>query len=51
MSVFTSQGAYITAFGGPGTKEGQFNNIYGLSIDCNDSVVVSDQGNGRLQIF
>ena len=51
VSVFTSQGAYITAFGGPGTKEGQFNGIYGLSIDRNDSVVVSDQDNGRLQIF
>ena len=51
VSVFTSQGAYITTFGGPGTKEGQFNGIYGLSIDRNDSVVVSDPGNGRLQIF
>ena len=51
VSVFTSQGAYITTFGGLGTKEEQFNNIYGLSIDSNDSVVVSDQGNWRLQIF
>ena len=51
VSVFTSQGAYITTFGGPGTEEGQFNGIYGLSIDRNDSVVVSDQGNKRLQIF
>ncbi len=25
VSVFTSQGAYITTFGGPGKKEGQFN--------------------------
>ncbi|XP_064384908.1 tripartite motif-containing protein 3-like [Halichondria panicea] len=51
VSVFTSQGAYITTFGGPGTKEGQFYGIYGLSIDRNDSVVVSDLDNGRLQIF
>ncbi len=51
VSVFTSQGAYITTFGGRGTKEGQFNGIYGLSIDRNDSVVVSDRDNGRLQIF
>ncbi len=51
VSVFTSQGAYITTFGGSGTKVGQFNDIYGLSIDLNDSVVVSDRGNGRLQIF
>ncbi len=51
VSVFTSQGAYITTFGGPGTKEGQFNVIYGLSIDRNDSVVVSDQANERLQMY
>ena len=51
VSVFTSQGAYITTFGGPGVKEGQFSSIYGLSIDCNDSVVASDLNNGRLQIF
>ncbi len=51
VSVFTSQGAYITTFGGSGKKEGQFNGIYGLSIDRNDSIVVSDRDNGRLQIF
>ncbi|XP_064384652.1 E3 ubiquitin-protein ligase TRIM71-like [Halichondria panicea] len=51
VSVFTSQGAYITTFGGRGTKKGQFDLIYGLSIDRNDSIVVSDQDNGRLQIF
>ncbi len=51
VSVFTSQGAYITTFGGRGTEEGQFRNIYGLSIDRSDSVVVSDLNNGRLQIF
>ena len=51
VSVFTSQGAYITTFGGLGSKEGQFNQISGLSVDRNDSVVVSDQVNGRLQIF
>ncbi|XP_064385000.1 E3 ubiquitin-protein ligase TRIM71-like [Halichondria panicea] len=51
VSVFTSQGAYITTFGGPGTEEGQFNGIYGLSIDRNDSVVVSDRNNRRLQTF
>ena len=51
VSVFTSQGEYITTIGGQGSKEGQFNGIYGLSIDRNDSVIVSDCGNDRLQIF
>ncbi len=51
VSVFTSQGVCITTFGGPGTKEGQFKYIHGLSIDRNDSIVVSDYTNGRLQIL
>ncbi len=51
VSVFTSQGVYITTIGGQGSKEGQFNGIYGLSIDRNDSVIVSDRLNDRLQIF
>ena len=51
LSVFTSQGGYINTIGGLGSKEGQFFGIYGLSIDCNDSVIVSDCNNHRLQIF
>ena len=51
VSVFTSQGGYITTFGGAGTNEGQFQYIYGLSVDHNDSVIVSDYSNGRLQIY
>ena len=51
VSVFTSQGTYITTFGAKGTEEGQFNKIYGLSIDQNDSIVVSDVENKRLQIY
>ena len=51
VSVFTSQGDYITSFGKQGAEEGQFTNIYGLTVDRNDSIIVSDQGKGRLQIF
>ena len=51
VSVFTSQGDYITTFGGEGSEEGQFIYINGLSINCNDSIIVSDYGNGRLQIY
>ena len=51
VSVFTSQGDYITSSGSRGANEGQFMNIYGLSVDQSDSIIVSDQGNGRLQIF
>ena len=51
VSVFTSQGDYITTFGGEGSEEGQFKFIYGLSINNNDSIIVSDNGNGRLQTY
>ena len=51
VSVFTPQGEYITSFGTKGAKEGQFNGVYCLSVDQNDSIIVSDYNNGRLQIF
>ena len=44
------QGDYITTFGGEGSEEGQFQNIYGLSINNKDLIVVSDHDNGQLQI-
>ena len=51
VSVFTSKGEYITSFGTKGAEEGQFNLVNGLSVDQNDSIIVSDYENGRLQIF
>ena len=51
VSVFTSKGKYITSFGTKGAEEGQFNYVKGLSVDQNDSIIVSDYENGRLQIF
>ena len=51
VSVFTPQGEYITSFGTKGAQEGQFNTVCGLSVDQNDSIIVSDLNNGRLQIF
>ena len=51
VSVFTPKGEYITSFGAKGAQEGQFHYVYGLSVDQNDSIIVSDINNGRLQIF
>ena len=51
VSVFTSQGDYITTFGGRGSEEGQFQRIFGLSINNSDSIIASDSDNGRLQIY
>ena len=51
VNVFTSQGENITSFGTKGAEEGQFKYVKGLSVDQNDSIIVSDRDNGRLQIF
>ena len=51
VSLFTPQGEHITSFGRKGAEEGQFIYVYDLSVDQNDSIIVSDHINGRLQIF
>ena len=51
VSVFTSQGDYITTFGGEGKDRGQFETIWGLAVDHDDTIFASDLGNGRLQFY
>ena len=51
ISVFTAKGEYLTTFGGKGEAEGQFKFLHGLHIDKNDSLLVCDSDNGRIQIF
>ncbi len=51
VSVFKSEGAYITTFGGNGSEQANFKYVYGMAVDHNDSLVVADKGNNRLQIF
>ena len=51
ISVFTAEGEYLTTFGGEGKTEGQLNRPLGLHIDKNDSLLVCDRNNGRIQIF
>ena len=51
ISVFTAEGEYLTTFGGKGKAEGQFDCPYGLHINKNDSLLVCDLHNGRIQIF
>lgn len=38
-------------FGKPGDQEGEFNRPWGICIDKNDDVIVSDGLNARIQIF
>ena len=51
VSLFTTHGDYIDSFGELGNERGQFNGITGLCIDLDDSIVVVDSINKRLQFF
>ena len=51
ISAFTAEGEYLTTFGGKGEAEGLFNCPFGLHNDKNDSLLVCDTDNGRIQIF
>ena len=51
ISVFTAEGEYLTTFGGEGEAEGQFKFPHGLHINKNDSLLVCDRNNGRIQFF
>ena len=51
VSVFTTEGAYVTSFGRHGSEEGCFNCPYGLSVDRDGFVYVVDCHNNRFQVF
>ena len=51
---YSSQGEYISSFGGPGSEPGQLKNPHGIKIDTRsgeERVLVTDRGNRRLQYF
>ena len=51
VSVFTSEGGFVTSFGRQGSGPGQFDDPYGLAVDNSGVVYVCDYGNKRVQIF
>ena len=55
IQVFDSNGAFLRAFGQHGSSNGDFNMPGGVAVGFdehgNEIVVVTDQGNGRLQLF
>jgi DNA-binding beta-propeller fold protein YncE len=51
IQKFTPQGAFIRAWGSPGTGPGQFQGPQGIAIDPDGNVYVTDVGNGRVQRF
>ncbi|MGE0610059.1 MAG: peptidyl-alpha-hydroxyglycine alpha-amidating lyase family protein [Pirellulales bacterium] len=48
---FSATGELLSAWGGPGSKPGQFNVPHGIAIDAAGLVYVADRENSRIQIF
>ena len=51
VSVFTSEGVFVSSFGSPGERPGQFNYPGGVAVDNSGVVYVCDRNNNRVQIF
>ena len=51
VSVFTTEGVYVTTFGHKGTGEGEFDIPIGVCVDTHGFVYVCDRGNNRIQVF
>lgn len=55
VQIFDSSGKFLAAFGSNGAAPGEFNMPGGVAVgmdgDGREILVVTDQGNGRLQIF
>jgi len=51
VQKFTSDGAFITKWGGVGSANGQFNSATGIATDAAGNVYVADELNDRIQKF
>ena len=51
ISIFTSEGTFVSSFGSKGRKEGEFLSPRGLAVNRNGVVYVCDRDNDRLQLF
>ena len=51
VSVFTSEGQFVTSFGRKGKGPGEFQYPHGLAVDNNGVVYVCDRYNNRVKVF
>ena len=51
VSIFSSNGGFISCFGSPGTGLSQFQNPMGIAVLPDLRVIVADCGNNRLLVF
>ena len=51
LTIFSPTHELIGKFGVPGKEKGQFNNIFGISINNSGTILVTEYSNHRLQII
>lgn len=51
VHLFDQNGKYLLSFGKKGKKDGQFRDTFGLAVDSQNRIYVSDTGNYRVQVF
>ena len=51
ISVFTTDGVYVTSFGQRGSNEGDFDYPHSVCVDQDGFVFVTDYNNSRVQCF
>ena len=51
ITVFNSQGVFLSKWGSPGTGDGEFNGPSGIAFDSCGDCYISDQHNNRIQKF
>ena len=51
IQIFDKDFNFITMWGKPGNKNGEFGNIHGIAVDERGHVYVGDTANNRIQVF
>ena len=51
VSIFTTDGAYVSSFGRSGDRDGEFILPFSICVDRDGFVYVTDNANGRVQCF
>jgi sugar lactone lactonase YvrE len=51
VAKYDKNGDWVTSFGTPGNKQGEFNTPHGIANDAKGNIYVADRGNRRIQVF
>ncbi len=51
VSVFTTEGDYVTSFGQYGNQKGQFRFPWDVFVDVDNFIYITDYNNNRVQCF